>query len=131
VLPAIPDVEYGPTGILLTDVELREWQDSNPIGCPDDLSVAALGQAYASEHDLYTARHPKCAQLHDRIHREARRQVVGFNTAHEDGNFADKWDDYPERRTAFIARHRDITALLDELVRCVASFEHEESHLDH
>ena len=32
VLPAIPDVEYPSTGILLTDVELREWQHSNPIG---------------------------------------------------------------------------------------------------
>jgi hypothetical protein len=32
VLPAIPDVQYAPTGILLTDVELREWQHSNPIG---------------------------------------------------------------------------------------------------
>jgi hypothetical protein len=32
VLPSIPDEEHLPTGILLTDKELREWQHSNPIG---------------------------------------------------------------------------------------------------
>jgi len=31
VLPAIPDVEALPTGILLTDKQLRYWQRSNPI----------------------------------------------------------------------------------------------------
>lgn len=32
VLPAIPDAEYQPTGILLTDEQLFHWQHSNPIG---------------------------------------------------------------------------------------------------
>jgi hypothetical protein len=32
VLPAIPDVEARPNGILLTDRDLREWQHSNPLG---------------------------------------------------------------------------------------------------
>lgn len=31
VLPAVPDVEARPTGILLTDKQLREWQRSDPI----------------------------------------------------------------------------------------------------
>jgi hypothetical protein len=32
VLPTIPDEEYPPNGILLTDKRLRKWQHSNPIG---------------------------------------------------------------------------------------------------
>ena len=32
VLPAIPNVELRPSGILLTDRELKQWQHSNPIG---------------------------------------------------------------------------------------------------
>lgn len=31
VLPAIPDVEAKPNGILLTDRDLRDWQHSNPV----------------------------------------------------------------------------------------------------
>lgn len=31
VLPAIPNVERQPTGILLTDTELTHWQKSNPV----------------------------------------------------------------------------------------------------
>lgn len=32
VLPAIPDAEAKPNGILLSDRDLHEWQHSNPIG---------------------------------------------------------------------------------------------------
>lgn len=32
VLPAIPDLDYLPTGILLTDKQLFHWQHSDPIG---------------------------------------------------------------------------------------------------
>ena len=32
VLPSIPDVELPPSGILLTDKQLRDWQPSNPLG---------------------------------------------------------------------------------------------------
>jgi hypothetical protein len=35
VLPAIPNTEQPPTGILLTDTELRLWQLSNPIAYAD------------------------------------------------------------------------------------------------
>ena len=35
VLPAIPDEENAPTGILLTDKDLHHWQYSNPIGYAD------------------------------------------------------------------------------------------------
>ena len=32
MLPTIPDPDLPPTGILLTDKQLRLWQHSNPIG---------------------------------------------------------------------------------------------------
>jgi hypothetical protein len=32
VLPALPDLEGGGTGIIITDTEVRNWQFSNPIG---------------------------------------------------------------------------------------------------
>jgi hypothetical protein len=35
VLPALPDLEEQPNGIILTDTELREWQHSNPIDYAD------------------------------------------------------------------------------------------------
>ena len=177
VLPAIPDVDYAPTGILLTDVELREWQHSNPIGYatwfrnrseelqsllaeaaakrhvnvadvpewevrstlqrvvqvlkwhsmlhfanepdirpPSILITTLAGQAYAGEHDLYTATRNALNGMTEFIEKRDGKWWVS-NPAHEDENFADKWNDYPERRTAFFAWHRDIKALLDELLQ--------------
>jgi hypothetical protein len=177
VLPAIPDVDYAPTGILLTDVELREWPHSNPIGYatwfrnrseelqsllaeaaakrhvnvadvpewevrstlqrvvqvlkwhsmlhfanepdirpPSILITTLAGQAYAGEHDLYTATRNALNGMTEFIEKRDGKWWVS-NPAHEDENFADKWNDYPERRTAFFAWHRDIKALLDELLQ--------------
>jgi hypothetical protein len=177
VLPAIPDVDYAPTGILLTDVELRAWPHSNPIGYatwfrnrseelqsllaeaaakrhvnvadvpewevrstlqrvvqvlkwhsmlhfanepdirpPSILITTLAGQAYAGEHDLYTATRNALNGMTEFIEKRDGKWWVS-NPAHEDENFADKWNDYPERRTAFFAWHRDIKALLDELLQ--------------
>jgi hypothetical protein len=49
VLPTIPDVEYPPTGILLTDKQLREWQHSNPIGYADWFKNRCLISQYVIE----------------------------------------------------------------------------------
>lgn len=54
VLPAIPDVEKPPTGILLTDTKLRPWQYSNPKGYADwfrsrSLEMIELLEAKARE----------------------------------------------------------------------------------
>jgi len=35
VLPALPDLDDGGTGIIITDTEVRYWQYSNPIGYAD------------------------------------------------------------------------------------------------
>jgi hypothetical protein len=39
------------------------------------------------------------------------------NPAHEEENFADKWNEYPERRAAFVQWHNDLSTLLDDLAQ--------------
>lgn len=177
VLPTIPDDEYPPTGILLTDKQLHRWQHSNPIGyanwfrtrseelqrrlteaaqkrhvnvadipewevrttlqravqvlkwhCmlhfardpdnrpPSILITTLASRAYRGELDLFTATRNLLAGMHDYIENRDGTWWIP-NPAHEAENFADKWNEYPERREAFIAWHRDITRALDELVK--------------
>lgn len=58
VLPAIPNPELPPSGIHLTDTELRLWQHSNPIGYAEwfkDRMKVLLSEkraAYAREHQM-------------------------------------------------------------------------------
>lgn len=60
VLPAIPDDEHPPTGILLTDENLFRWQHSNPIGYADwfkarsEMTRVLLAKRHASVADVPT-----------------------------------------------------------------------------
>jgi hypothetical protein len=62
VLPAIPDDEHPPTGILLTDENLFRWQHSNPIGYADwfkgrsEMTRVLLAKRHASVADVPTWR---------------------------------------------------------------------------
>lgn len=175
VLPAVPDLDHLPTGILLTDKELREWQYSNPIGYaewfrgrseemldqlfekalarhanvgevptwevrstlqrlvqvlkwhammffandpdnrpPSILITTLAARAYRGERDLFTATRSAVSGMDEFIEDRHGTWWV-TNPAHDGENFADKWNYYPERRDAFIAWHRDITTLLDDL----------------
>jgi hypothetical protein len=176
VLPTIPDAEYPPTGILLTDKQLRLWQHSNPIGyaewfknrCllsrylveaaakrhvnvadvpewdvstplqrvvqvlkwhtmlrfaddldnrpPSVLVTTLAARAYAGERDLFAAARAVLAGMGNHIENRNGRWWVP-NPAHEEENFADKWNEYPERREAFIAWHHDLSSVLDDVVR--------------
>jgi Cyclic GMP-AMP synthase DncV-like, nucleotidyltransferase domain len=176
VLPTIPDVDYPPTGILLTDKQLRLWQHSNPIGyatwfrarCdlahylaeaaaarhvnvddvpewevrstlqrvvqilkwhrmlhfagdtdnrpPSILITTLAARAYTGERDLFTATRNALDGMHRYIENRNGSWWVP-NPAHQEENFADKWNEYPERRDAFLQWHRDITTVLSDLVR--------------
>lgn len=176
VLPTIPDIDYPPTGILLTDKELRLWQHSNPIGyanwfktrcdlahylaevaaarhvnvddvpewevrstlqrvvqilkwhCmlrfandpdnrpPSILITTLAARAYTGERDLFTATRNALDGMNKYIENRNGSWWVS-NPAHEEENFADKWNEYPERREAFTQWHRDITTALRDLVR--------------
>ena len=162
VLPSIPNEERPPSGILLSDKELRLWQKSNPsayadwfkdrmrvvfqkkaevvaesmaakvedvpewrIKTPLQRSVQILkrhrdmyfasnsdekpvsiiittlaGKAYQNEEDLFEALTFIVERMPNFI--ENRKGVWWVQNPVDDGeNFADKWNEYPERRHAF------------------------------
>jgi hypothetical protein len=174
VLPAVPDEEHPPTGILLTDKQLRLWQHSNPMGyaawfknrsvlvqdlveatkrhinvadvpewevrttlqrvvqvlkwhCmlrfadnldirpPSILITTLAARAYTGQHDLFTATRAVLDGMGAFIENRNGRWWVP-NPAHEEENFTDKWNEYPERREAFLEWHYDLRATLDHLV---------------
>ncbi|MFY1661175.1 cyclic GMP-AMP synthase DncV-like nucleotidyltransferase [Micromonospora sp. WMMD1274] len=174
VLPTIPDPAVPPTGILLTDKQLRAWQHSNPIGYatwfqlrsqldrhlveakrhanvadvpdwavrstlqrlvqvlkwhamlyfaddpdnrpPSILITTLAARAYAGEHDLFTGTRNVLHGMGNFVENRHGRWWVP-NPAHEEENFADKWNEYPERREAFIRWHTDLSIVLDDLVQ--------------
>lgn len=174
VLPTIPDPELPPTGILLTDKQLRLWQHSNPIGYatwfhlrsqldrhlveakrhahvagvpdwqvrstlqrlvqvlkwhamlyfaddtdhrpPSILVTTLAARAYTGEPDLFSATRNVLGRMSAYVENRHGRWWVP-NPAHEEENFADKWNEYPERRKAFLRWHADLSATLDELVQ--------------
>jgi hypothetical protein len=173
VLPAIPDPELPPTGILLTDKQLRLWQHSNPIGYanwfhmrselervvetkrhasiaevpdwqirgtlqrlvqvlkwhamlyfaddpdnrpPSILITTLAARAYTGERDLFVATRDVLDRMDTYIENRNDRLWVP-NPAHEQENFADKWNEYPERREAFVRWHADLVGVLADLVQ--------------
>jgi len=170
ILPAIPNSERPPTGILLTDTELKLWQKSNPkayaqwfyermiaifrerrtaiakeiqasnveevpecqVKTPLQIAVQILkrhrdihfqdklenkpvsiiittlaARTYENQHNVYDV-------LHDYVRKiEINWGKPGFveyrngkwwvaNPVDDGENFADKWNEYPERRLAFV-----------------------------
>ena len=168
VLPAVPNLERPPTGILLTDTELTLWQKSNPIAYADwfyeRMKVVFLEkraflaesiQAKVEEVPEWQVKAPlqtvvQILKRHRDIHFQSQQDVkpisiiittlaarayrnqsdvydalaeivqdietnwgsAGYvenrngkwwvaNPVDPDENFADKWNEYPERREAF------------------------------
>lgn len=174
MLPTIPDPDLPPTGILLTDEQLRLWQHSNPIGYaawfhrqsqlerhlveakrhahvadvpdwqvrstlqrlvqilkwhamlyfaddpdnrpPSILITTLAARAYTGERDLFTGTHNVLTRMGTFVENRNGRFWVP-NPAHEGENFADKWNEYPERRVAFLRWHSDLSTVLDDLVQ--------------
>lgn len=174
VLPAIPDPDLPPTGILLTDKQLRLWQHSNPIGYanwfrlrtdlerafveakrhaqvadvpewqirstlqrvvqilkwhamlyfaddtdhqpPSILITTLAARAYAGERDLFTATRQVLQGMEAHVEHRGSGWWVP-NPAHEEENFADKWNEYPDRRLAFVRWHQELSTVLEELVQ--------------
>ncbi|MFB6780260.1 cyclic GMP-AMP synthase DncV-like nucleotidyltransferase [Streptomyces sp. NPDC056352] len=172
VLPAIPDEDHPPTGILLTDKKLHKWQHSNPLGyagwfrarselsrallekrlvasvakvpehhirstlqrlvqilkwhCmlffaddtdnrpPSILLTTLAGRAYSGEDDLFTAVRNVVVAM-PRFIEKCGSQWWVPNPAHEDENFTDKWNEYPERRQAFLSWSDEINMIMDNL----------------
>ncbi len=164
VLPAIPNIQNPPTGILLTDRELTRWQQSDPkayaewfyqrmevvfeekalqfaeairanveeiqewqiktplqrsiqlikrhrdIYFQDDLDNKAssiivttlAAKAYRNQRDLFDALSDVLRDMTNFIENRNGRWWVE-NPVEPDENFADKWNESPEKRKAFLA----------------------------
>ncbi len=89
----------------------------DPDNRPPSILITTLAaQSYRGDLDLFTATRNALAGMGDHIENRHGTWWIP-NPAHNEENFADKWNEYPERREAFIAWHRDITGMLDDLVQ--------------
>ncbi len=114
--------ERGVRTTLQRVVQVLKWHcmlhfATDPDNRPPSILITTLAaRAYNGELDLFAATRNALAGMGEFI--EDRRGTWWVpNPAHEEENFADKWNEYSERRRAFIAWHRDITAVRDDLVQ--------------
>lgn len=171
VLPSIPNLERPPTGIWLTDKELRYWQRSNPKGfaawffgqmstlqeailkasvegvpewrvrtplqraCqllkrhrdihfseqpdlqPISIIITTLaGRAYEGETSVAAAVAGVLGRMCSHVEKVERRWRIA-NPGDPGENFADKWNEHPERADAFFAWHaaalEDFRSIID------------------
>ncbi len=103
-------------------VQILKWHamlyfaDDTDNRPPSILITTLAARAYAGERDLFTATRNVLDGMDAHIENRHGRWWVP-NPAHADENFADKWNEYPERRKAFIRWHSDLAATLDALVQ--------------
>jgi Second Messenger Oligonucleotide or Dinucleotide Synthetase domain len=175
ILPAIPDLDVPPNGILLGDRHEYTWQHSNPIGYgqwfrrrsaellvkaaeferkndvhsvpefyirttlqrvvqvikahaaiffaadpdnrpPSILLTTLAALAYQGESGLFTATLHAVTHMEKHIERINGEWYVA-NPVHPGENFADKWNDYPEREIHFRRWLADITDTLADTAR--------------
>ncbi len=81
---------------------------------PSILITTLAGRAYDGEPDLFTAVRGVLDNMTQYVERRNDRWWVP-NPAHEEENFTDKWNDYPERRKAFYRWYDQITATMNDL----------------
>lgn len=101
-------------------VQILKWHcmfffgDDTDNRPPSILLTTLAGRAYRGEDDLFTAVRNVLAAI-PHFTKKIDGQWVVPNPAHEDENFADKWNEYPERRQAFRAWYDEISAIMDNL----------------
>ncbi|MFI7691623.1 cyclic GMP-AMP synthase DncV-like nucleotidyltransferase [Nonomuraea sp. NPDC049655] len=93
VLPTIPDVERPPTGILLTDKVLPQWQRSNPIGYAEWFKDRSELTSYRIE--AATKRHVNVADVPEWEIRTPLQRVVQILKWHTMLRFANNPDNRP------------------------------------
>jgi hypothetical protein len=81
---------------------------------PSILITTLAGRAYDGEPDLFTAVRGVLDNMTQYVERRNDRWWVP-NPAHEEENFTDKWNDYPERRKAFYHWYDQIRATMNDL----------------
>lgn len=92
-------------------IMFAEDTDNRP---PSILITTLAGRAYNGEEDLFTAVRAVLDGMPRFIQRDGDEWWVP-NPAHEEENFTDKWNEYPERREAFFAWFKEINTTVNEL----------------
>jgi hypothetical protein len=98
-------------------VQVLKWHASqffarNPDDRPPSILITTLAAlAYDGDDDLFRATRAAVDRMPSFVTQEGGRHWVA-NPAQPEENFADKWNDYPERREAFYAWMREITTTL-------------------
>jgi hypothetical protein len=102
-------------------VQVLKWHcmiyfADNPDDRPPSILLTTLAaKAYRGDTDLVTAVRAALAGMGRYIEKRDGKWWVP-NPAHEQENFVDKWNEYPRRREAFLAWHRDISTTLNDVV---------------
>jgi hypothetical protein len=102
-------------------VQVLKWHTmvsfaTDPDNRPPSILITTLAaRAYRGEQDLFTAARNALDGMTNYIENRDGTWWIP-NPAHEEENFADKWNEYPERRQAFVGWLGNIRLLLDELV---------------
>lgn len=95
VLPSIPDLDDEPTGILLTDQQLRDWQRSNPIAYADWFRNQMALQFLTKRAALASEMRKSIEEVPEWQVRTTLQRVVQILKLHRDVYFQDDHDDRP------------------------------------
>jgi hypothetical protein len=103
-------------------VQVLKWHamlffaDDTDLKPPSILLTTLAARAYRGETDLFAATHHVVATMQDHVEKRNSHYWVP-NPAHPDENFADKWNEYPDRRDAFLKWHAEIDNVLHNLTQ--------------
>jgi hypothetical protein len=89
VLPAIPNPETPPEGILLTDRDLLRWQPSNPIAYADWFELQMRRELVAKRAALSEAQHVPPEEIPTHAIKTTLQRVVQVLKVHRNRYFAD------------------------------------------
>jgi hypothetical protein len=122
VLPAIPDLEARPDGILITDRELREWQRSNPLAFAAWFRLQAETEFVTKRARLAEAAHTPRQEIPDWEVKTTLHGVVQVLKLHRNQHFRDDLDSRPASiliTTLAALAYRGEQSLYDALLQTV------------
>jgi hypothetical protein len=122
VLPGVPNAEALPTGILITDRELREWQRSDPLAFAGWFKRQAESEFVAKRARLAEAAHTPPQEIPEWEVKTTLHRVVQVLKLHRNEHFRDDLDARPASiliTTLAAHAYRGEQELYDALVQAV------------
>lgn len=123
VLPAIPNLDDPPTGILLTDRELRAWQYSNPKAYAEWFQTRMAEEFRTERHRLAEAARTDPEEIPESAVKTTLQRVVQALKRHRDLHFANELEKRPASiliTTLAAHAYRGEQELYDALLQTVA-----------